>query len=169
MPEISVKSLLQYYNLLPHPEGGYFKESYCSTEMVDALSLPERFPGNRFFSTAIYFLLEKGDYSAFHKIKSDECWHFYAGDTLNVYVIQLNGRLDKIQLGPNISKGETFQYVVPANCWFASEPSENTDFSFVGCTVAPGFDFADFELAKAEELIDLFPQYSSLIKRLCRK
>ncbi|MHA4875478.1 cupin domain-containing protein, partial [Enterococcus faecium] len=79
------------------------------------------------------------------------------------------GILETIRLGNDLLNGEAFQFVVPANCWFASEPAENALFSFVGCTVAPGFDFADFELAKANELIALYPQYENIISRLCRQ
>jgi predicted cupin superfamily sugar epimerase len=107
-------------------------------------------------------LLEKGNFSAFHKIKSDECWHFYAGEALLIYVIHSTGNLEIIRLGKHIEMGETFQYVVPANCWFASEPATNTNFSFVGCTVSPGFNFADFELANTNELIQQFPQHKNL-------
>ena len=166
---LTVQNLVQQFNMLPHPEGGYYKETYRSAEIINKDALPTRFDGNRYFSTAIYFLLEQGNFSAFHKIKSDECWHFYAGQSLLVYVLQPDGSLGIIRLGNNIAAGETFQYVVPANCWFASEPAPESDFSFVGCTVAPGFDFADFELAKANELIQLFPQHQSIIQRLCRQ
>lgn len=166
---LTVQNLVQQFNMLPHPEGGYYKETYRSAEIINKDALPTRFGGTRYFSTAIYFLLEKGNFSAFHKIKSDECWHFYAGQSLLVYVLQPNGSLDLIRVGNNIVAGETFQYVVPANCWFASEPAPESDFSFVGCTVAPGFDFEDFELAKAEELVQLFPQHQLIIKRLCRQ
>jgi predicted cupin superfamily sugar epimerase len=165
---LTVQQLVQQFNMLPHPEGGYYKENYRSDEIISSNNLPERFSGDRYFSTAIYFLLEQGNFSAFHKIKSDECWHFYAGQTLNVYVLQHDGKLEIIRLGNDLNNGETFQFVVPANCWFASEPATNTDFSFVGCTVAPGFDFEDFELAKADELVQLFPQHETEIRRLCR-
>jgi len=165
---ITAAQLIQQYNLQPHPEGGWYKETYRNKETIPSLALPERFGGDRNFSTAIYFLLEQGNFSAFHKIKSDECWHFYAGDTLQVYVLQDDGKLEIIQLGSDILNGELFQYVVPANCWFASRPAPESDFCFVGCTVAPGFDFADFEMAKAEELIALYPQYANVIKELCR-
>lgn len=165
---LKVQQLVQQFNMLPHPEGGYYKENYRSDEIISSNALPERFSGDRYFSTAIYFLLERGNFSAFHKIKSDECWHFYAGQTLNVYVLQQDGKLATIRLGSDLNNGETFQFVVPANCWFASEPATNTDFSFVGCTVAPGFDFEDFELAKADELVQLFPQHETEIRRLCR-
>src|SRR5271155_1623169 len=141
------QQLIQQFNMLPHPEGGYYKETYRSKESIHQNALPIRFFGDRNFSTAIYFLLEKGNFSAFHKIQSDECWHFYSGQTLNIYVIHQNGELEIIKLGNDVSNNETFQYVVPAGCWFASEPAENAAYSFVGCTVAPGFDFADFTLA----------------------
>lgn len=165
---LTVQHLVQQFNMLPHPEGGYYKETYRSAEIINKDALPTRFDGNRYFSTAIYFLLEQGNFSAFHKIKSDECWHFYAGQSLLVYVLQSDGSLDIIRVGNNIAAGETFQYVVPANCWFASEPAPESEFSFVGCTVAPGFDFADFELAKANELIKMFPQHQAIVQRLCR-
>ena len=165
---MTVQQLIQQYNLQPHPEGGWYKETYKSDEYISGSTLPERFGGSRVFSTAIYFLLEQGNFSAFHRIKSDECWHFYAGDPLVVYVMQLNGRLDIIHLGNDIEKGQVFQFVVPANCWFASRPAPGSTFCFVGCTVAPGFDFNDFELAKASSLTALFPHHKAIIEELCR-
>lgn len=165
---LSPQQLIQQYNLQPHPEGGWYKETYRSAEQISASALPERFSGARSFSTAIYFLLEQGNFSAFHRIKSDECWHFYAGDQLDVYVLQQDGRLDIIHLGNDISKGQLFQFVVPANCWFASRPAAGSHFCFVGCTVAPGFDFADFEMAGAAILASKFPHHENIIKPLCR-
>ncbi len=165
---MTVQQLIQQYNLQPHPEGGWYKETYKSNEYIVGNALPVRFGGSRSFSTAIYFLLEQGNFSAFHRIKSDECWHFYAGDALLVYVIQANGNLDIIHLGNDIFKGQMFQYVVPANCWFASRPAHNSRFCFVGCTVAPGFDFADFELADANTLSAFYPQHETFINNLCR-
>ena len=166
---ITVQQLITLYNMLPHPEGGYYKETYRSKEAIAHNALPERFSGSRFFSTAIYFLLEQGNFSAFHKIKSDECWHFYAGQSLEVYVIHYNGELEIIKLGNDIAKDEIFQYTVPAECWFASRPVLHSSFCFVGCTVSPGFDFADFELAKANELKALYPEHAATIKSLCRQ
>ncbi len=160
--------LIAQYQLQPHPEGGWYKETYRSTETIAGNALPQRFTGNRSFSTAIYFLLEQGNYSAFHKIKSDECWHFYAGDALEVFILLPNGEMQIISLGGDIANGQVFQYVVPANCWFASRPAKESMYCFVGCTVAPGFDFEDFEMAKEEALIQEFPQHASLIKQLCR-
>ncbi len=165
---ITAKILVEKYNLSPHPEGGYFKEHYRSLETIPKAYLPKRFNGERSYSTAIYFLLEQGNFSAFHKIKSDECWHFYAGEALWIYVIHLNGKLEIIKLGSDILNGEQFQAVVPAESWFASEPSPGATYSFVGCTVAPGFDFNDFELAREDILSKQYPQHKPLINRLCR-
>jgi len=163
-----IEKLIQQFSLLPHPEGGWYKQTYKSNEKIAAAALPERFRDERSFSTAIYFLLEKGNFSAFHRIKSDECWHFYTGDPLDVYVLQQDGNLEIVHLGNNISKGLMFQYVVPADCWFASRPAPGSSFCFAGCTVAPGFDFADFELADASTLTSLYPMHQSIIKTLCR-
>ncbi len=165
---LSVPLLVEKYKLLPHPEGGFYKENYRSFEKIPNASLPKRFHGDRNYSTAIYFLLEAGDYSAFHKISSDECWHFYSGGPLLIYIIHINGKMEMIKLGNDILQGEQFQAIVPAQCWFASEPAPGSAYSFVGCTVAPGFDFDDFELAKKEELSKLFPQHGILINRLTR-
>jgi hypothetical protein len=166
---MTAQGLVNKFEMLPHPEGGWYKETYRSEEQINGNALPERFSEKRSFSTAIYFLMEKGNFSGFHRIKSDECWHFYAGQTLLVYVINNAGNLDIIKLGNKIELGECFQYVVPANCWFASRPADESEFSFVGCTVAPGFDFSDFELAVADTLSLQFPQHKSIIESLCRQ
>jgi predicted cupin superfamily sugar epimerase len=162
-----IQNLIHQYNLLPHPEGGYFKETYRSKESITTSGLPSRFPGERTFSTAIYFLLLKDLFSAFHRIKSDECWHFYEGDSLHVHVLHINGSYELIRLGRNREQGEVYQAIVPADAWFASETTG--EYSFVGCTVSPGFDFADFELARAAELIKEYPETALLIERLCRQ
>jgi uncharacterized protein len=160
--------LIDYLHLMPHPEGGYFREAYRATGSIPRKVLPTGFTGDRNFSTAIYFLLEKGDFSAFHRIRSDECWHFYEGGTLLIHVIAENGRYQCIRLGRNLQEGDVFQVVVPAGAWFASEPAEGSAFSLVGCTVAPGFDFEDFEMAKGQSLAENFPDHHTLIRRLCR-
>jgi len=163
-----IEKLIQQFSLLPHPEGGWYKQTYKSNEEIAASALPERFGGQRSFSTAIYFLLEKGNFSAFHRIRSDECWHFYSGDPLLIYIIRPDGILDTITLGNNVDKGHAFQYIVPANCWFASRPVPGSAYCFVGCTVSPGFEFEDFELADAGKLSTAYPQHTELINSLCR-
>ena len=160
---------VEQYKMQLHPEGGWFKETYRSDEIVLKEHLPNRFSDGRSFCTAIYFLLEGEQFSAFHRIKSDEMWHFYAGEALNVFVIDERGKLEVIKLGNNPDKGEVFQAVVKAGCWFASQPAKEHSFCFVGCTVAPGFDFADFELAKANVLAKEFAEHEVLIRKLCRQ
>lgn len=163
-----VKKLIDKYNLQPHPEGGWYAQTYSSKETISAKALPEHFTADRPVSTAIYFLLEQGNFSAFHRIKSDECWHFYLGDPLEVFIILPTGDLQTILLGNDFSSNQLFQFVVPANCWFASRPANGSKYCFVGCTVAPGFDFDDFELAKADDLVIEYPKHLRLIKQLCR-
>ncbi|GAB4019480.1 cupin domain-containing protein [Spirosoma koreense] len=154
------------FKLQPHPEGGYFAETYRSAESIAQSALPQRFVGNRAFCTAIYFLLEQQQVSALHRIQADEIWHFYAGGALEVFVIRPAGELSVIRLGNNPERGEVFQAVVPAGCWFGSTPASGSAFSLVGCTVAPGFDFADFELADRDTVLSQFPQHRAVIDRL---
>lgn len=160
---------VEKYNLTPHPEGGFYAETYRSFENIPQTTLPAGFTGERSFSTGIYFLLEKNNFSAFHKIKSDEMWHFYQGEALEIFVIYpVSGKMDIIRLGDDPDKGETFQAVVPANTWFASRPASGSKYALVGCTVAPGIDFQDFEMAEREKLKASFPQHEKLIEELTR-
>ncbi|MEI8111573.1 MAG: cupin domain-containing protein [Chitinophagia bacterium] len=164
-----VNQWVKKLQMLPHPEGGFFKENYRSTEYMEVSCLPERFGGRRPISTAIYFLITAGNFSAFHRIKSDECWHFYTGDPLWVHLIDdSTGTYSKIALGNQLNGSEVMQAVVPAGYWFASETQPGGSFSLVGCTVAPGFDFADFELASRDSLIAKSPDQASLINKLTR-
>ena len=164
---MTARHYIEYLQLQPHPEGGYYKESYRSKTKIAAECLPKDIDGDRSYSTAIYFLLQQGDFSAFHKIKSDECWHFYEGGTLLIHTLA-DGRYNCIRLGRNIQEGEVFQYVVPAGAWFASEPAASSFFTLVGCTVAPGFDFDDFEMANKDYLLQQYPHHKLLVNRLCR-
>ena len=160
---------VEKYNLLPHPEGGYYSETYRSFERIEKTGLPDRFPADRSFSTGIYFLLEKNQFSAFHRIKSDEIWHFYAGESLDIFVINpQDGNLEIIKLGSDPEQGEIFQAVVPAGAWFGSRPSSGSNYSLVGCTVSPGFDFEDFEMAEREELAKQYAKHQKLIQELTR-
>jgi len=152
--------------LKPHPEGGYYKEIYRAGDLILHDQLPKRYKSSRNFATSIYFLLEGKQVSNFHRLKSDEQWHFYDGSSVIVYIINEQGILDKIRLGRNINKGESFQIVIKHNSWFAAELSDKTSFALIGCTVAPGFDFDDFELGKRNELTKIFPQFKELIEKL---
>ncbi|MBZ4211628.1 MAG: cupin domain-containing protein [Rhodoferax sp.] len=163
----TAQSYIQALQLQPHPEGGFFSESYRSAQTM-ALSAPGGGTQQRNVCTAIYFLLEAGNFSAFHRIQSDEIWHFYAGQALEVLELLPDGQLCCTRLGSDVLRGEIPQYVVPANTWFASRVAEGGTFSLVGCTVAPGFDFADFRLARRQELLEIFPQHRPVITELTR-
>jgi len=155
---------IQKLGLLPHPEGGFYKESYRSKESIILENNKVRS-----HATAIYFLMEANNFSAFHRIMSDELWHFYAGDPLEVLYIDHKGHLRRILLGQNPVNGEQLQAVVPANTWFGSRPSNLSNYSLVGCTVSPGFDFQDFEMAKRAHLIQEFPEHTKIIEELTRE
>lgn len=156
---------IEQLHLQPHPEGGFFKETYrCGL----GATFPG-FPARRSVSTGIYFLLTYGNFSAFHRIKSDEMWHFYDGDPLTIYIIGSSGELKTATLGLEIAKGQLPQMVVSAGCWFASRVEVVAGFTLVGCTVAPGFDFDDFEMADRQQLVEKFPEYERVIGELTRE
>ena len=163
-----ITELVDQLDLMPHPEGGFFKEVYRSNQLISQSALAG-FSGDRNFCTSIYFLLTSENFSAFHRIKQDEIWHFYKGSPLLVHVIYPNGRYVCHEVGMHIETGQFPQLTVPAGCWFASSVKEKDSYSFVGCTVAPGFDFDDFELAKEEELMREYPQHSRIISELTRQ
>ncbi len=156
--------------LQAHPEGGYFAEVYRSAEQIPVEGLPARYRGPRRFGTSIYFLLKQDRFSAFHRITSDESWHYYTGSSqVDLYVLSPGGKLSHHRLGPDWEAGERFQATVPAEHWFAAQVGRQPgDFALVGCTVAPGFDFADFELAEQAALVEQFPAHRALIERLTR-
>jgi uncharacterized protein len=155
-------------NLEPHPEGGWYRQTYRAPLTLPHSALPG-YGGDRPASTAIYFLLAGNQFSAFHRLRSDEVWHFYAGSGLIVHVITPAGEYQQILLGSNVAGGEDFQAVVPAGCWFGSSLRQPDTYALVGCTVAPGFDFADFEIAKGDELTAHYPQHRNIIERLTRE
>ena len=165
---MNAEDFIKHYQLQKHPEGGYFTETYRSSELLNQTYLPERFTGARNMYTSIYFLIESGNFSAFHRIKSDELWHFYYGSALEILEIDEQGKLITTSLGSDILKNETFQYCVKAGRWFASRVIQGGNFSFVGCNVSPGFDFADFEMAEREKLIAEFPHLKKEITELTR-
>lgn len=159
---------IEKLRLEPHPEGGYFRQTYRSELMIARQALPQEFGAARAASTPIYFLLEGKNFSAFHRLRSDEMWHFYAGSPLLVHVIEPGGQRSTIFLGTNLEVEQAPQAVVRAGCWFASHVWDWKSWALVGCTVAPGFDFVDFELAKRADLLASFPQHEQIIRKLTR-
>lgn len=150
-----------------HVEGGAYSEVYRSPLILDKGNLPATFNGSRNCCTSIYFLLLKGQFSAFHRIKSDETWHFYTGGSLEIYELDKNGTLQIHFLGSNPEKGEDFQTTIQAGNWFASRVVTG-EYVLAGCTVSPGFDFEDFELAEREILLNTYPDHDKLIRQLTR-
>ncbi len=157
-----IEELTKILNLQPHPEGGFYKETYRSEELLHS---PD-FADSRSLLTNIYFLLTNGNFSAFHRIASDELWYFHEGACCSIHVLHQQGGYSKINLGNDIENGQTFQCMIKAGDWFASESTG--EYTLVGCAVAPGFDFRDFELANRNKLILAFVEYKELIERLTR-
>ncbi len=162
MTDMDARSLADLLELVPHPEGGFYRETYRG-----ALSVPAH-GGERAVSTAIYFLLTGGNFSAFHRIRSDELWHYYGGDPVCVRLLHADGRLEERLVGMDIAAGQRPQVVVPANCWFAASVVKPDGWTLVGCTVAPGFDFSDFELADRTVLSNQFPGHDDVIRQFTR-
>jgi uncharacterized protein len=164
---IKAKDWIEQLGLKPHPEGGYYREVYRADERISKKALPDRYSGDRSISTAIYYLLEADDFSAFHRVNSDECWHLYAGGTLEIFVIHPDGRGEIKTLG---KEGEDVwpMHLIPHGCWFAAKPAAGSAFTLVGCTVSPGFDFVDFELAERDQLRQTYPQHTLWIDSLTR-
>jgi predicted cupin superfamily sugar epimerase len=155
--------LVERLGLQPHPEGGYYRETYRAAETL----LRPAWGVTRTASTAIYYLLSEQAYSAWHRIRSDELWHFYAGGSLLIHVLDPRGGMTTHRLGNAIEDPQAvFQAVVPAQCWFAAERVSADRYTLAGCTVAPGFDFSDFELADAGLLAAEFPAHAEVIARL---
>jgi len=163
-----VKKIISQLYLKPHPEGGYFRETYRSNGLINENNLRNQFSGNRNYSTAIYFLLTSNIFSAFHCINQDEVWHFYKGSPIKLHIISSKGIYSNVIIGSDLLNGQLPQYVVAAKDWFAAEVINHESYALVGCTVAPGFDFNDFKLASRTELISKFPQHEQIITKFTR-
>ena len=149
-------------------EGGYFREFYRSVESIPQGALPGRYVDNRHFATSIHYLITDTDFSALHKLVSDEIYHFYDGDPVNLCLIHHDGSVEEITLGPDLASGDTRVAVVPHGVWQGSYVKGDGRWALLGCTVAPAFEFVDYELGGREELIAQFPQHRDVILRLTR-
>lgn len=164
-----IADLIKRFRLEAHPEGGYFRETYRSNGLITSGNPNWEFSSDRNFSTCIYFLLTSDSFSAFHRIKQDEIWHFYSGSPIRLHVIAEDGNTSHVIIGSNFLKNQVPQFVVPKGVYFAAEVVEQNSYAFTGCTVAPGFDFADFELPSREALLELFPEHQALITQFTRE
>jgi predicted cupin superfamily sugar epimerase len=158
--------LIETLSLLPHPEGGFYRETFRSE--LSLRGLPWLSPTEaRSASTAIYFMLPAGTFSAFHRVQADEVWHHYDGDSVDLYLLDARSGERVVRLGRQLSAGERPQVVVPAGVYQAARPVGDA-YALCGCTVAPGFDFADFELPPRNQLLQTFPSHRGVIESLTR-
>lgn len=146
--------------LQKHPEGGYYIETYRSTN-----SLEFRVDEPRVLFTEIYFMLVGCQFSSFHVMKSDEIWHFYSGSSITLHIISYHGEFNEITLGKDVDNGNVFQAVVRAGSWFAASVDDIDSYSLVGCTAVPGFDFRDWKLGDRKTLLELYPQHKLIIEK----
>lgn len=158
-----ISDIIRHYDLKPHPEGGYYTRSYLSGDVIPPGSLPQFPLEPRVCSTAIIYLLPSGQKSHLHRLKQDEVWHFYLGSPLRLVMISPKGKYTDVCLGHDLMSDEHLQFVVPAGHWFGAAPLRPDSYSLLGCTVSPGFEYPDFELARPDHLIGLFPQLKSLV------
>ncbi|MCG8586107.1 MAG: cupin domain-containing protein [Pirellulales bacterium] len=164
----SADEWISQLELIKHPEGGWYREFYRAAESIPGTALPDRFTGNRSFSTAIYYLLKNDEISSFHRIKQDELWHFYDGSSLTIHMIDASGEYSMVLLGRSVADGLSLAAVVDAGCLFGATVDDPAGYALLGCTVAPGFDFEDFELPDRETLLRQYPQHDDVIRRLTK-
>ena len=156
--------LINKLRLREHPEGGYFVETYRSDKILNL----REYDGPRYVCTAIYYLLAGNQFSSFHIMKSDEIWHFYTGSSLTLHIIESDGTLNEVILGPNTNDEERFQAVVKSGCWFAASVNDHNSYTLVGCTVSPGFDYSDWKLGDRQTLTEMYPQHKWIIEKYTR-
>lgn len=163
----TAQQIIKRLGLQPHPEeGGYFAETYKCQESIPSDGLPERYPSPRPFGTAIFYLLTPDTVSALHRLASDEIFHFYLGDPVTMLQLHPDGSSEVLTLGQDILGGQRIQVVVPGGTWQGSFLEEGGEFALLGCTVAPGFEYADYEHGSRQELLDRYPDRRDLIVRL---
>jgi predicted cupin superfamily sugar epimerase len=165
---MSIETLISRFNLRPHPEGGHYARTFQSSIAIK--SLDERYNGNsRPAGTSIHYLLSGNDFSALHKLRSDEIWYYHHGDFLKIHVLDDAGSLQTHLLGNALENPSAhFQLVVPAGNWFAAEVANKNSYCFVSCSVCAGFEFEDFEMAEQATLSNAFPQHKEVIERFTR-
>lgn len=161
--KVSAQYFIENLQLEEHPEGGFYASTFRSDHEIAVHNV------ERPLYTSIYFLLRSQDLSHLHRLKSDEIWYYHAGSSLTVHMIYPDGTYEAKKLGLNLDAGEVPQVAVPKNTIFGSSVDDEGTFSLVGCMVAPGFDFADFELFTQEELLADYPQHEAVIRKMAYK
>jgi predicted cupin superfamily sugar epimerase len=167
---MTADQVIRFFGMKPLPgEGGYYVETYRSDQRIARAGLPARYDGQRDLSTAILYLLTPDTFSALHRVKSDEIFHFYLGDPVTMLQLHPDRTSEVITLGQDICNGQRVQVTIPANSWQGSVLKEGGRFALMGTTMAPGFEFADFEPASREELLKQYGDRQEIILRLTRQ
>jgi len=162
---MTAQDIIKLFDLKPLPEeGGYYKEVYRANGKIPHNVLKSH-SGDRSYSTAIYYLITPTEFSGFHRVCSDEIFHFYMGDTVEMVQITSKGELKRVLIGNNLSSDTQPQVIVPADVWQGTRLVDGGTWALLGCTVAPGFEFADFEGGSFEELLHLFPQHEKIFRK----
>jgi predicted cupin superfamily sugar epimerase len=167
-----IHRIIEKLGLQPLPvEGGLFCQSYKSSEAIPQSALPERYLGQRSFGTAIYYLLtdDPDSFSALHRLTTDEVYHFYLGDPVEMLLLHPTGESERVALGQDILAGQKVQFVVPRGSWQGSHLAAGEKWALIGTTMAPGYEQADFELGIRAALLGAYPQEADLIARLTRE
>ena len=161
------REIIEYLGLVPLPiEGGYYKVTYRSDDILPREMLPKRYKSERSLTNAIYYVLESGTFSAFHMLDSDEIWHFYAGDSVELSLIHPNGRSETVILGSDVLGGENPQFLVRRGTWEGAKLVGGGNYALLGTTIAPGYEAADFKIGVRIALLEKFPSHGALIKSL---
>ncbi|MBY0358677.1 MAG: cupin domain-containing protein [Candidatus Obscuribacterales bacterium] len=167
---MTAEELIEFLQLEPLTiEGGYFRRTYCADETIAQKALPERYKTDKALSSCIYYLLTPDTFSEFHMLATDEIYHFYLGDPINLIEISQNGELKTTVLGQDIMNGQEVQHAVPRNTWQASQLQAGGKFALLGCTLSPAYDFADHQKGNWEAMLRQFPMHHQTIMRLTRK
>lgn len=166
---MTAEEIKQLLGLTPHPcEGGWFIQTWRSEEVIPQSALPERYPSTRHAGTCIYYLLEPGTFSEMHRLASDEIFHFYYGDPVEMLQIAPDGSVKRVLLGGDLEAGQQVQVVVPKNVWQGSRLVAGGSVALLGCSVSPGFEYADYETGRREALLEKAGTYRDLLIGLCK-
>ena len=171
-PRPTAAALIKHFNMQQVPqEGPWFTLTYSSPDVLPQNALPARYDGSRSAGSAIIAIITRTEFSAMHRLKTDEIWHFYGGDPLEMLILHPNGNGEVVVLGPDVLAGQKLQYVVPRGAWQGSLPTGNAPdtYSMIGDTLAPAFSYTDFEMGYRSELQQSYPQYAEMIAKLTRK
>lgn len=171
-PRPTAAALIQHFKMTQVPrEGPWFTLTYSSEDVLPRTALPQRYDGPRAAGSAIIGLLTRTDFSALHKLKTDEMWHYYGGDPLRLLVLHPDGRGEEVVLGPDVLNGQKLQYVVPRGSWQGAMPigTGADTYSLFGDTLAPAFAYSDFAMGYRDELQQAYPRFAAMIAQLTRK